>query len=425
MRNITFFTLLGVAMAVAGCTVKDVDQPSMTGPSTFGQSIIMSTDRNTLTQNGVDFTDIRITALGPDGQSLSIPLRAQIFVDGAAQDFGTLSTKNPVTPTTIRYTTPPAPTNAAAQTPALVTIAVTPTSNGDFRSEFARVIDLRLEPQGVILPVNPNLVPQFTSTPATPQIGQVVTFDASATTNNGAACPFACTYAWDFGDGTTGTGITTTHQFRSISNFAVRLTVTDGRGATAQITKTVTIAAGTPPTAQFRISPTPAPVNTPVFFNAQESQPASGHTIVSYTWDFGDGSGGSGVTQSHTYTGEGVFTIILEVKDDVGSTARAQQTLTVGSGGGVTPTASLTVSPGTGPSGTRAVFDANGSKPSTGAAIVSYTFNYGDGSPQETVTNPLQSHVYTGAPGTYIASVEVRDSNGKTATKTTTFTITP
>ena len=117
MRTTTFVSLLGAAAlaAVAGCTVKDVDQPALAGPSTFAHSIIMVADRDTLTQNGVDFTDIRITSLGPDGQSENIPLRAQIFVDGVAQDFGTLSTKTPITPTTIRYTAPPASTLATGR----------------------------------------------------------------------------------------------------------------------------------------------------------------------------------------------------------------------------------------------------------------------------------------------------------------------
>ena len=73
MRTTTYVSLLGAAAlaAVAGCTVKDVDQPALAGPSTFANSITMVADRDTLTQNGVDFTDIRITALGPDGQALT------------------------------------------------------------------------------------------------------------------------------------------------------------------------------------------------------------------------------------------------------------------------------------------------------------------------------------------------------------------
>ena len=78
MRTTTFVSLLGAAAlaAVAGCTVKDVDQPALAGPSTFAHSIIMVADRDTLTRTASDFTDIRITSLGPNGQSENIPLRA-------------------------------------------------------------------------------------------------------------------------------------------------------------------------------------------------------------------------------------------------------------------------------------------------------------------------------------------------------------
>ena len=95
MRTTTLVTLLGAAAlaAVAGC-VKDVDQPALAGPSTFAHSIIMVADRDTLTQNGSDFTDIRITSLSAYGESENIPLRAQIYVDGVANDFGLLSSKS-------------------------------------------------------------------------------------------------------------------------------------------------------------------------------------------------------------------------------------------------------------------------------------------------------------------------------------------
>ena len=423
MRITTFVTLLGAAAlaAVAGC-VKDVEQPALAGPSTFAHSIIMVADRDTLTQNGVDFVDIRITSLSPDGQSENIPLRAQIFVDGVANDFGTLSTKNPITPTTIRYTAPPA-SNLTTQVPTTVTIAVTPTSSGDFRSEFHRQIDLRVLPQGVILPTNPNLVAAFTFTPATPLAFQTVAFDASTSTNGGTSCLTLCSYSWDFGDGTSGTGLTTTHQFRVAGTFSVTLTVTDPRGASATKANSISVAPPTPPTASFTVSPTPAPTNVDVFFNASASRAVgAGRTITSYAWAFGDGSTGSGVTTSHRFAGSGTFTITLSVTDDAGATAQATQSLTVG-GNAANGLAAFTVTPSSPRVGQQVSFDATTSTPSTGGSIVSYKFNYGDGT-EETTANPVQSHTYGGV-GTVLVSLETTDSNGKTSTAVKTLTITP
>ncbi len=52
-------------------------------------------------------------------------------------------------------------------------------------------------------------------------------------------------YAWDFGDGATGTGRTTSHAYTSAGTYAVRLTVTDDDGATAVASESVVIV--TPP----------------------------------------------------------------------------------------------------------------------------------------------------------------------------------
>jgi PKD repeat protein len=427
MRTTNSFALLASVASLAlltGCTVKDVDAPSLAGPSTFAHSISMVADRDTLTQNGVDFTDIRITSLGPDGQSETIPLRAQIYVDGVPQDFGTLSTKTPVTPTTVRYTAPPASSLAGAQQAQTVQIAVTPSNAGDFAGEFTRHISLKLEPQGVILPSNPTLVPNFTVTPASPQAGASATFDASASTNGGSPCGVACSYAWDFGDGQTSTGITTSHAYTKPGNYTARLTVTDARGASQVLAKSVPVSAGTPPTAQFRITPTPAPVGVDVFFNATESQAATGRTIVTYAWDFGDGQTATGITQAHRYAGNGTYQVVLTVTDDIGVSARAVQQLVVGQATQAVPVAALTATPTSGKPNQTVVFDASASTPSTNSTIVSYKFTYGDGTPSETVTNPLQSHVYT-AVGTFVAVVEITDSNGKTASKTATVQITP
>ena len=57
----------------------------------------------------------------------------------------------------------------------------------------------------------------------------------------------ALTYAWDFGDGATGTGVTASHTYASAGTYTVGLTVTDNGGLTDTITHDVTVTApGTP-----------------------------------------------------------------------------------------------------------------------------------------------------------------------------------
>jgi PKD repeat protein len=437
MRYTPLFVALGLAAAVAvapACTVKDVDSPAFAGPSTFAHSIRLIADRDTITQNGRDTATIRVTATGPNGQDENVKLRAQIKVDGAEQDFGTLSNKEPITPATLTYTAPPPSALAAGQVAQTITIEVTPIqclSNNctelgtDFGSTVPRSIDLRLVPQGVILPNNPNLSASFTVSPESPKVLETATFDASATTNAGAACGVACLYSWNFGDGTSGTGMNLTHQYRSINTYNVTLTVTDTRGATAFLTKAVTVLPGTPPSATFTTSPSTPGVEQDVFFNATQSTPAAGRSIVSYEWSFGDGEFGSGVVVTKKYHAPGSYVVQLTTTDDAGSIGKsAPLTMVVGPAVTATPTASLTVSPTSPKANQPAAFNASGSRPGSGANITSYLFNWGDGSPTESQTNPNQTHVYTAA-GTFVATVTVTDSLGRTASAQVTVTVAP
>ncbi len=57
-----------------------------------------------------------------------------------------------------------------------------------------------------------------------------------------------------------------------------------------------------------------------VFLNASGSKAATGHNIVDYAWDFGDGTSGSGVTVQHTFTLPQGYNVTLVVTDDIGRT---------------------------------------------------------------------------------------------------------
>jgi PKD repeat protein len=72
-------------------------------------------------------------------------------------------------------------------------------------------------------------------------------------------------------------------------------------------------------------------------FDATASTDADGE-VVSYDWDFGDGTTGSGPMPAHTYAGPGTRLVTLTVRDDDAALAvTAQSVVTTGPTGGETP----------------------------------------------------------------------------------------
>jgi PKD repeat protein len=172
-------------------------------------------------------------------------------------------------------------------------------------------------------------VPEFTFSPTAPASFQSVTFDASPTQDEGVNCGANCSYSWTFGDGGSASGQVAEHEFRAAGSFVVTLRVTDVRGQTAQVSKTVTVAAGTPPTASFTFSPTSPRTSQDIFFSAEASRAATGRRIVAYDWNFGSGRTGTGVTVSKRYDTAGSFVVTLTVTDDAFQQTTVSQTITV------------------------------------------------------------------------------------------------
>jgi len=83
-----------------------------------------------------------------------------------------------------------------------------------------------------------------------------------------------------------------------------------------------------PPTATFTGPTSSALTGVSVSFNSAGTSDSDG-TIVSYLWDYGDNSTGSGATSTHSYAVPGTYTVRLTVTDNGGSTSSATQTVTV------------------------------------------------------------------------------------------------
>jgi PKD repeat protein len=237
-----------------------------------------------------------------------------------------------------------------------------------------------------------------------------VTFDASRSTDSDGRI---ANYAWNFGDGSQGTGAVVKHEFKSVGTFVVTLTVTDDRGQSASLSQNVAVASTANPKPDFVISPAAPSVNEKIFFNAAMSTADVGRTIERYDWDFGSGRQDSGMLVSQVYTQPGSYTVVLTVTDDAGNKGSTSKTVSVGAGG---TSASFSYLP-TAPAGISIVyFDAAASKGTGG--ITSYSWNFGDSTPLGTGVSP--SHQFCAATGfvdrVFIVALTVTDSTGATST---------
>ena len=171
----------------------------------------------------------------------------------------------------------------------------------------------------VTAPENEVPTAAFSATPTTGQAPLTVTFNASASADPDGTI---ASYAWQFGDGGSATGVTALHTFTSQGAYVVQLTVEDDGGETDSATAAilVTTPGNQVPVASFTADPISGFYPFDVEFDASASYDPDG-SIVAYQWDFGDGDSGSGETTTHTYDGFGTFTVVLTVIDNSGAPA--------------------------------------------------------------------------------------------------------
>jgi PKD repeat protein len=242
-----------------------------------------------------------------------------------------------------------------------------------------------------------------------------VQFDASQSTDNRGIA----SYSWDFGDGTTGTGVLPTPHTYTCGNYVVRLTATDHWGNVGYDTVIINVGETGGPSVDIQVTPSPPEGNVPftVYFDASGSEidPECGVGEATYNWDFGDGSTGTGVTTSHTYTENGIYTVILTVTDSEGNVGYGSVVVTVGIEIEVNAVIETTPDPPTGTTSLTVGFNAAESTTSaSGATIISYSWDFdGDGVADEVHSEdppiPVESYTFSGE-GTYLVQLTVEDS---------------
>ncbi|MBS1664791.1 MAG: PKD domain-containing protein [Bacteroidetes bacterium] len=210
----------------------------------------------------------------------------------------------------------------------------------------------------------------------------------------------SATYLWDFGNGNTATVSDPQAVYTDLGDYPVTLTVSDG-GASATVTHMVSVYAK--PVFNFTYGPGSVCGPQPVTFTG------SGASIVSWLWDFGDGTTlqTSSPTAQHVYPQSVSLPVSLTATNSFGCTDTVKMPVQVTV---LTPATSsfqadkrvlcLVTDP--------VQFTNN----STGPGPLAFEWDFGDGT---TSTQPNPGHSY-GQKGTYTITLKTTASNGCTAT---------
>ena len=220
---------------------------------------------------------------------------------------------------------------------------------------------------------------RFTATPS----GLTVNFQDSSSDDRGIA-----SHQWSFGDGSSSSQASPSHTYAQDGTYTVTLRVTDSAGQTDSTAQSITVTEGDPCLATAATYPawnanTNYGIGDRVSYNGKNYEAtwwSTGATpsiytnvwrelgdngngcdenqapvasfsattnglsasfsntstddkgVVSHSWNFGDGSGSSAVSPSHTYGSAGTYTVTLQVTDAEGLSSTTSRTVTVDDG---------------------------------------------------------------------------------------------
>src|SRR6185503_1966220 len=283
-----------------------------------------------------------------------------------------------------------------------------------------------LEFQGSSPGGNQAPVARLAASPSSGTAPLAVRLDASASSDADGS---VVSYRFEFGDGTSvgpQSSSVANHTYAA-GSWTARVTVTDNQGAAATASASVTVSsppANQAPVARLAASPSSGTAPLAVRLDASASSDADG-SIVSYRFDFGDGTSAgpqSSSVANHTYAA-GSWTARVTVTDNQGATATASASVTVTSPpANQAPVARLAASPSSGTAPLAVRLDASASSDADGS-IVSYRFDFGDGTSAGPQSSSVANHTY--AAGSWTARVTVTDNQGATATASASVTASP
>ncbi|MEM6782468.1 MAG: PKD domain-containing protein [Bacteroidota bacterium] len=152
--------------------------------------------------------------------------------------------------------------------------------------------------------------------PTTLEAGQTGTF--SADVNPDATGPLS--FGWDWGDGSTSTGLIATHTYSAPGTYTVTFTAAGPANTDVQTMMVEVVPPPVPPAqppvlANCTATPGTAGVGEAVRFSAT----VTGTTPISFRYDFGDGGSANTLNASHTYNQTGTYTVTLTATNEAGT----------------------------------------------------------------------------------------------------------
>ncbi len=232
-------------------------------------------------------------------------------------------------------------------------------------------------------------------------------FALSVTASDVAADPL--TYDWDLGDGTTATGATPTHTWTDDGTYTVSVTVADDDGG--QTIRTVSAVVANVDPIIGSVTTEDGDEGEELALSVVASDP--GDDVLSYTWDFGDGTTATGDAVTHTWTDQGTYTVQVTVDDEDGGSTAQTAIVVIDN---VLPTLDAYAIAG-GDEGSELAFSATVSDPGDDELAISWDF--GDGT---SASGAEVAHTYADD-GDYTVTVTIDDGDGGVVTHSEVITI--
>lgn len=246
-------------------------------------------------------------------------------------------------------------------------------------------------------------VPSVSFTANNVCLGNAINFVSNASVSNGNIV----TYQWNFGNGQTSNQQNPVYQYSSVGNYNVSLSVISNNNCINSYSTLVSVY----PLPNVNFTANNVCYGTAVNFNNQSN--ISSGSIISYSWNFGNGQTSTQVNPQCAYTTVGIYSVTLMAVSDNNCVSSITKTVEI------YPLPNVLFSANNNCAGAPITFN-NQSSVGNGQ-IIQYQWNFSNGFASNNA-NPV---FYTNNAGIYNATLSVVSNHNCIASATNTFEVYP